>query len=86
MRSDVDVSMCLSCAFVLCAFMPIRVYRGCTIKPFRPVVVAVVVNAIIPPTIIIITVIVIIVTIIVLVITVVLVIAIIGSSRLSLSS
>ena len=60
--------------------MPIRVYRGCTIKHFRPVVVAVVANAIIPPTIIIITVIVIIVTIIVLVITVVLVITIIGSS------
>lgn len=85
MRSDVYVSMCLSCAFVLGASMPIRVYRGCTIKHFRPVVVAVVVNGIIPPTIII-TVIVIIVTIIVLVITVVLVITIIGSSGLSLSS
>ena len=40
MRSDVYVSMCLSCAFVLGASMPIRVYRGCTIKHFRPVVVA----------------------------------------------
>ena len=79
MRSDVYVSMCLSrVPFILGASMHIRVYRGCTIK-HCPVVVAVVVNVIIPPTIII-TVIVIIVTIIVLVITVVLVITIIGSS------